>query len=139
MLIAVLCMWPWNTVACECSGDAVSSRWGISYFQGSLENMNAVCSEAEVTCLQVLVGGKLFFENYLLIGWFMWHFVDDDCCRGVRKAWFSEWIHSEVSSLHLSELSKGLKQCLFLLSHRLFVTYEFLPEVWCNVIAWTCK
>jgi hypothetical protein len=35
---------------------------------GSLENMNDVCSEAEVTCLQILVGGNLFFENYLLIG-----------------------------------------------------------------------
>jgi hypothetical protein len=40
-------------------------------FWGSLENMNAICSEAEVTCLQVSVGGNLFFENYLLIGWFM--------------------------------------------------------------------
>jgi len=38
---------------------------------GSLENMNAVCSEAEVTCLQVVVGGNLFFENHLLMGWFM--------------------------------------------------------------------
>jgi len=40
-------------------------------FWESLEDMNAVCSDAEVTCLQVLVGGNLFFENYLLVGWLM--------------------------------------------------------------------
>jgi len=40
-------------------------------FWGSLENMNAVCPGAEVTCLQVLVGGNLFFENYMLTDWFM--------------------------------------------------------------------
>jgi len=37
-------------------------------FWGSMENMKTVCAEAEITCLQVLVGGNLFFENYLLIG-----------------------------------------------------------------------